>query len=446
MEWTDLITLKELSPELRRLITAGGGGGGTIGESPIFIDGVYTKKVVATTQDQVEFEIPFEEYDTVNTYLDIKINSTWINPDRYTIEDSKVILNDGVDIGTTVYFTIFSLAQVSPDGGYIEDVDVAETPQEVIIYDGSIIDEKVKTHNKDKESHPDIRHILSNGVMARYDTVTLEVLNDANYRTPYTTTIDVEKATAIGLGGDYYNIIYQPNIDPNGYGTQIAIRFHVGTIHTRVGNGVEWRDWKEFATQDQVDILANDRGYIDTPRLKDANLASESGKYILDDDAINSPKLGWSFTVETIKMSDYGNRTQIAVAYYPVAEAFMYIRHSTNDSWSTWKEIVTTEKVIDLPLLNGWEIANSENVILAKNGNVVTITGGIQGGTRDSWTYIATLPEGYRPRFNTEVPLGAYAGTIHPTSRLFIETSGKISIHDAQDTTGALVINASLIV
>ena len=128
------ITYEELSPELQARINSGGTGAGVT-----IIDGVVTKKVVATEDEQTEFVLPFSDYDEINNYLDIKINSTWINPERYTLEGSKITLLDGVSIGTSIYFTLFSLGKVTGDGGYIENVDVAQTPQDIIVYDSESV-------------------------------------------------------------------------------------------------------------------------------------------------------------------------------------------------------------------------------------------------------------------------------------------------------------------
>lgn len=66
---------------------------------------IVTKKVVATTDGQSTFLIPFEDYDSESCYLDIRINSTWINPEKYTIDGKNLNFNGGRKIGTEVFFT-----------------------------------------------------------------------------------------------------------------------------------------------------------------------------------------------------------------------------------------------------------------------------------------------------------------------------------------------------
>lgn len=438
MAYSDLITLKELSPELRQLINS---GGGTTSEGLIVVDDIYTKKVEATVEGQTEFEIPFEQYDTVNSYLDIKINSTWVNPDRYNITDNKIVLTEGVTNGTILYFTIFSLAQLTPDGGFIEDVEIAETPQEIIVYDGSVIDEKIGAHNKSSEAHEDIRSTF--------------------------------------------------------------------------------------------DSLANERGYLNTKTVTDANLAKDNGLYLLDTKGLNSPNSEWAFTIQTIKQVGYNNRTQLAMSYYPTSVPFMYMRRSVNDVWSEWKELATadvtneinngetiidgrsildyinsqskshfratwatspapdapsdlgtneftievsgnkprlnitltsypdktlkyvrsywsgewrsewvqiaqTSKINNLTLLNGWVNKYGEVVSVVKSGSIVSISGFIGEGVRTDGTVLLTLPEGYRPSSVHTIFINSLTAN-NIGARITISTSGDITIYGFGESSDMMI-------
>lgn len=66
---------------------------------------ITTQKVTALTDNQTEFDIPFEDYEEDRCYLDIRINSVWINPDKYTINGNKLVLKSGRKIGTEVFMT-----------------------------------------------------------------------------------------------------------------------------------------------------------------------------------------------------------------------------------------------------------------------------------------------------------------------------------------------------
>lgn len=256
----------------------------------------------------------------------------------------KIKIGNGVDNYADLPYL------VTEGDDFIQDVDVAETPQEVIIYNSSIIDDKVTNHDADKTAHADIRWLIDNNVMARYGTVTEEVLNNANYRTPYTTTIDGTKALAIGLASDYHNIIYQPNVDSNGYGTQIAVRFHTGKIFTRGSSGNTWNAWQEFVTTDvttaienKVGVLSNDRGYLQSILTIDCNNATKNGMYYVDNTSTNKPL-----------NTSYGSLFVVARAYNRCSQIFienlgngkMYTRSYFNDAWSDWKEIATTDNTL----------------------------------------------------------------------------------------------------
>ena len=84
--------------------------------------------------------------------------------------------------------------------------------------------------------------------------ISSELLNNANYRYPYHGTITSAVASAAELPFEYYNIIYQPNVDSNGYGTQIAVSLNSGILYTRASTGFKWGKWKEIAVTSKADI------------------------------------------------------------------------------------------------------------------------------------------------------------------------------------------------
>lgn len=255
------ITWKELSPELQDRINQGSGSGG--GSSFSIIKNIITEKVVVEVQDQVEFTIPFENYETVNCHLDIKINSTWVNPERYTINGLTVTLDEGQDLGTKIFFTMYELGECTPDGGYIQDVDVAETPQDVIIYDGSIIDEKITAHNQDIASHPE----LVEGI----DSLSKETFKQYPKLTSGTIVDYIKSLHEQGITKGAF--CTKGSTDSPAPSSDVSILFYRLASRTVVDATVEYNglkynasinndftgydvDWKQLANQDELDSLS----------------------------------------------------------------------------------------------------------------------------------------------------------------------------------------------
>lgn len=102
------------------------------------------------------------------------------------------------------------------------------------------------------------------------------------------------------------------------------------------------------------------------------------------------------------------------------------------------KTVATTETTLLTPS-NGWINNVTEQLLKAvKNGNLVTVTGRISGGTTTSGIVIATLPSGFRP--STGKP---WTGIQNKAIVIGdITTSGDIRIWDTI-TTDTLYINFS---
>lgn len=406
MGWTDLITLKELSPELRELIMAGGGEG-VISGNPIFIDSVYTKKVVATEQDQVEFEIPFEEFDTVNTYLDVKINSTWINPDRYSIEGSRVTLNDGVDIGTVVYFTIFSLAQVTPDGGYIQDVDIAETPQEIIVYDGSVIDEKVSAHNSSNEAHADIRELIKSKANQSYVDEnfikTLRIKGAVNEDFNNLIDVGIYRITNNNQPNKppfekvHYGILEVLAIPSSSAIKQIAydLAYNETWIRSKASLNDAWTEWRKLATTDQIEVLESKLNWKPNNWKTDEALPSEypnKQTVYFYTDSFGGLK---NVNVETIKESNNFVKQSL---FSSDGKELKYRLTKIGGTWGEWQEIATTSKINNLTLTNGWEAWSSDVGYkqVSKSGNIVSLLLFVKNKSATNLSPIV-LPTEYRP-------------------------------------------------
>lgn len=412
------ITYEELSPELQARIASGSGG--TVAGLMV-IDGVFTKKVVATAEEQTEFEIPFDDYDSLNSHLDIKINSTWINPERYEIVGNKIVLNDGVEIGTSVFFTLFSLADPTGDGGFIEDVEMAETPQEVIVYDGGIIDEKVGEavtgHNASGEAHADIREGLAThthkyntitglpNLDSKLDTLKPVVSESLNQLLPFGIYrfMNATDGFPSGYTTDNDFILYNNKIgSAENWSPQILLDIRsVGKIYKRVIQSGAYGEWKEIATTDNVFGVKNPNYTGNIDELYTA------GQYILQNPFTGTMPSGQNTSsVQWSILNVYGNSfgtgmiyqdliTTNHTAYGAYANKY-YKRIRFGNTWSDWKELSTTSKINTLSLLNGWLLATGEFAIY-KSGNTCNLNMEIRGGTIASNTILFTLPSGYRP-------------------------------------------------
>lgn len=80
---------------------------------------ISTQKVVATVEGQTEFDIPFDDFNSSDCYIDVRINSVWINPEKYTINGKKLILKDGRKNGTEVFFTCHYLENHASNDGSV---------------------------------------------------------------------------------------------------------------------------------------------------------------------------------------------------------------------------------------------------------------------------------------------------------------------------------------
>lgn len=448
MAYEDLITLKELSPELRQLISS---SGGITTSGLIVIDDIYTKKVEATIEGQTEFEIPFEQYDSVNSYLDVKINSTWVNPDRYSIVGSKIVLVEGVSLGTVIYFTIFSLAEATPDGGFIEDVDVAETPQEVIIYDGGIIDEKVSEHNVSSEAHADIRNLIEQKVNIKSipieASVDLFTLDEGHYM--YEGEIPQGKNYPTQLTGFRHvtiTVIGRKTNSENGY--QVIQIFDAYSGHYENTKAWDsWSGWVQFATTINTSALDNkigelsqgllDRGmwtYAKVLRGVDLNTVMLQGFYTFNSYSSSNnqntptPNQDITYQMLVIRETDV-TCIQLAMQSYPQNGERVFYRNCSIGTWSEWKQIATnTKTTVKITPLNGfgaWGIGSSA----VKVGNTVTLHLRLASteATVASYTLIAQLPEGYRPLVPINSPIQQAVGV---TKHLSINPDGEIKIPD----------------
>ena len=169
----------------------------------------------------------------------------------------------------------------------------------------------------------------------------------------------------------------------------------------RIEGGIKTNDAAITEQANQINVLNNERGYLNTKVITDANLATENGIYLIDTGASNSPNSSWAFFIENFKQVGYNNGFQIATAFFPTSVPFMYMRKCTNGDWTTW-ELLATTKNMGVDFQNGWTKKYGDcNPTLYKVGNVVTLTAVVSNLSNISnGGIIMSLPAEAQPNSN----------------------------------------------
>lgn len=96
---------------------------------------IETKKVTATEENQKVYNLPFEEFSQDGCYVDVRINSTWINPEKYSISDSAVTFNDGKRLGTDIFLTCHYLENkpINTEKSLMKKIDELEQSQRFLL-------------------------------------------------------------------------------------------------------------------------------------------------------------------------------------------------------------------------------------------------------------------------------------------------------------------------
>ncbi|HFL3159377.1 TPA: hypothetical protein ACG3JU_003796 [Clostridioides difficile] len=113
---------------------------------------------------------------------------------------------------------------------------------------------------------------------------------------------------------------------------------------------------------------------------------------------------------------------------------------------NTLESMCTYSKTIDLSgkLINGWTLFSDvhRNLVITKNGNIVTIIGSIKGGTTSNGTVICKIPDGMIPKANQLFHVFNTIGT--SVGLLYINSYGDFKVNSLTSNT-AVIINAQYI-
>ncbi|HFL3860697.1 TPA: hypothetical protein ACG3SI_002018 [Clostridioides difficile] len=113
---------------------------------------------------------------------------------------------------------------------------------------------------------------------------------------------------------------------------------------------------------------------------------------------------------------------------------------------NTLESMCTYSKTIDLSgkLLNGWTLFSDvhRNLVITKNGNIVTIIGSIKGGTTSNGTVICKIPDGMIPKANQLFQVFNTIGT--SVGLLYVNPYGDFKVNSLTSNT-AVIINAQYI-
>ncbi len=170
---------------------------------------------------------------------------------------------------------------------------------------------------------------------------------------------------------------------------------------------------------------------------------------------INSPwyngRIGNNAVIKTTKYNDFVTK-QEAFRSSEISEGAIFIRqvHITDNlPWGAWEKIVT-DKRPDFALLtlqSGW----AGGIYYGKNqsNQLILASNSLLNGTTAWGTIIATLPEGYRPLYNT--PIDFYSTDGRVISGFVLLSDGKINIHDPAvanlpTTSGQMILTVNAII
>lgn len=82
-------------------------------------------------------------------------------------------------------------------------------------------------------------------------SISAEELNNPNYPNSY--FAETENGSQIGLGANWYHILYFSHVNKDGFGAQIAIPLHYDKeVYYRNSEGINWSAWKRFITSDNI--------------------------------------------------------------------------------------------------------------------------------------------------------------------------------------------------
>lgn len=188
-----------------------------------------------------------------------------------------------------------------------------------------------------------------------------------------------------------------------------------------------------------LNVLDNDRGYLLSKNISSTLLDTikRSGKYVCN--TIINNLSDWFYIDITSSDNIDTICTQRAIS---VNLNRIFNRVYTNNSWSPWQEIATTETA-ELTLLNGWVNKFGSVAKVSKSGKVVTLSGCIGDGIRTENTILFNLPIEYRPINTIYAPitrLEVIDTTLVP--RISILITGDVIITNV-GVSGDLIFNCS---
>lgn len=168
------------------------------------------------------------------------------------------------------------------------------------------------------------------------------------------------------------------------------------------------RNQRKIATelgtsQQQINVLNSDRGYLTSKIAIDFNSIMDNGKYSITN-GTNTPD-GSTASVWLLEVTsrDVSACYQKAICLYSELgnTGKIYERTRGSSIWQPWKEISTTStwKPTSSNLANGWQAWGGIYPTFVRNGNLVTVTNGnIGGGTITAGTILLTgIPAEYIP-------------------------------------------------
>ena len=237
------ITLRELSPKLREFIENSGGGGS--------INANIKTCGFTAEQGQTTFTIPFENYIPEECYLDVKVNSTWVSPNEYTINGKEVTFGTALEAGTEVFFTVYLVGATAVEKVNANVVVENEQKQFVTAQEKSKISEidtlksnQTQTEQQINNLNTERGYLLSKTVSSFDSTIengkyTLTNPTDAPDKS--TSSVWTLEVTMRDGSAVYQQATCLYSSLGNNY--KVYVRYRASSV---------WTAWKEIATIDNV--------------------------------------------------------------------------------------------------------------------------------------------------------------------------------------------------
>lgn len=202
--------------------------------------------------------------------------------------------------------------------------------------------------------------------------------------------------------------------------------------------------WKQVATTDKITEITNlgfGTGLGGLSGTVDLNFVDKNGRFICSS-TTNHPSAhnGTYGFLEVVRL-DNNWQKQIFTSFHTYKQ---YFRFFAGGSWGVWGEISNTEKLTPT-LLNGWVNSSGTLMMIAKVGNIVTISGIVTNPVSVSNSILFTLPSWASVSRYAGVRVFTYDGASY-SAYFTVDPSGNFILQGASNANQLYAISLSYII